>query len=247
MLYVSDINSFLFCKRKFALSKKISIKEEGYSLDLGNFFHEGLEYFYNNEKKYLEEFSLEKNNLEIVYRKLKNDSIIFVSRKIPELVNEINSLNKFLNIHMINRINLVREFNRVKKLQGKELAEAIMPKIKIEFPIKDEILDLSGRIDLIEIYDEEIVPVEIKSTETLRESYLMQAIAYGIMLKNNRFMVNKVKIINPSRSKEILLNPFHEIELKKLIYQMNEALEKIPPPERMSYCDRCVYYEYCWK
>lgn len=247
MLYVSDINSFLFCKRKFALSKKIPIKEENYALDLGNFFHESLDYFYKNEPKYLEEFSLDKNNLEIIYRKLKNDSIIFVSKKMPHIVTDVDNLNRFLTLHMNNRITLVKEFSRKRKLEGKELAENLVPKIKIEFPIKDETLELSGRIDLLEIYEEEIVPVEIKSTDSLRDSHLLQAVAYGIMLKNNKFKVSKVKIVNPSITKEVILNPFHEIELKKLIYQMNQALEEIPKPERMAYCERCVYFEHCWK
>lgn len=247
MLYVSDINSFLFCKRKFALSKKIPIKEEGYALDVGNFFHDALDFFYSNESRYLEEFDISKNNLEIIYRKLKNDSLIFVSKKIPSAIQEIENLNKFLTLHMHHRINLVKEFNRKRNLAGKELAEELRPKVKIEFPIRDEILDLSGRIDLIEIYDEELVPVEIKSTETIRESYVLQAVAYGIMLKNNKYNVKKVKILNPSTSREIMLNPFHEIELKKLLYEMNQSLIELPKPERISYCDRCVYYEYCWK
>ncbi|MEM4499907.1 MAG: CRISPR-associated protein Cas4 [Candidatus Woesearchaeota archaeon] len=244
MFFVSDINSFLFCKRKFALSKVLKIKEHSYSIDVGNFFHECIEFFYKNEQDYIIKLKPTKDSLELTYRKLKNDSILHVIKKYRIGDEELTMLNQFVLMHMNNRVESVKSYLEMKGLSSLEGIE-IYPKIKSEVKISDETLNLIGRVDMLEIYEDEIVPVEIKSSE-LRDSYTMQAVAYGIMLRNRKFHVSRVKILSPKEIKEIYINPFHVIELKKLLVEMEKALLELPKPEYKPYCESCVYKEHCF-
>lgn len=123
-------------------------------------------------------------------------------------------------------------------LLGEELWEKLTPKIISEFSINSENLGLKGRIDQIEVYDDFIVPVELKTGKSPNEGawpgHKLQTLAYMLMLseKTDEREVKEGRIIylDADKSVVISLNPFAEKEIKGMVSKVNALLStpKIP-------------------
>ncbi len=251
MNYVSDIGTFLYCKRLFFLRKIYKLKpEKTQQIALGDIFHHANELFYNHEPQFLINYDVHDfNALLNIYKTLKRyiikKSLVKFKRDISKLqinaMDLINELDQYLDTEIRIRSREVFNFSKEKNILAYDLIQNLYPKVITEFKIKDPELNLVGRIDRLLIYPDHQVPVEFKTSSKIFDSHIYQASAYGIMLKHNGINVNYVKILLSNFNEKIIyLNPFHEIELKKILNEMQEILDKRILPEKTNNKNKCM-------
>lgn len=114
-----------------------------------------------------------------------------------------------------------------------------------EFLIDNKIsVDFIRRKNPIEVH-------EIKKTKKMKKSHEYQLLYYLYYLKNNKNIKNIIGYLNYpliKESKEISLTKENEVELKKIIKNIKEIIEKNRPPlpEKKKICKSCAYYELCF-
>ncbi len=121
----------------------------------------------------------------------------------------------------------------------------------VEYYVEDTELGLLGRIDRTEIHDGLLLPVEIKSVEKRRPTFseVLQLAGYALLLERER-KTNICKGIVEYPSKRILVDipdTLKEYVLKLRDYALEILNGEIPEKVRTDRCDRCHFYEACWK
>ncbi len=250
MIYVSDIGTFLYCKRLFFLRKIHKLKvQKTQQITFGDIFHHANELLYTFEPKFLINYDMHDfNALLNIYKTLKRfvikKSMLRFKHDISRLnldpMNLINELDQYLNTEIMIRSREVFNYSKENQLLAYDLVQNLFPKVITEFRIKDPSLDLIGRIDRLLIYPTHQVPVEFKTSSRIYDSHIYQASAYGVMLKHSGIKVNYVKILLSNFDEKIIyLNPFHEIELRKLLNEMKYILDNKILPQKTTNKNKC--------
>lgn len=110
---------------------------------------------------------------------------------------------------------------------------------------KELLIDNLLRLDIV---DSEYVR-EVKISSKMKKADEMQLYYYIYYLKklgiNKKGMINYVK---EKKQKEIELTPEKEEEIEKTIEGIIKIskLNKPPTLEKLSYCTKCAYYEFCF-
>ncbi len=260
MLSVTDLTSYLYCKRKLFFSKKLKIKVPVQEkTTIGSIYHKATELFYSQEPKYLLNYSsddieLMKRIYHLLEKNVVEQALAKFRREIVELKLDVFEISQtlfdFLDRELLMRVNEVYEYAHEHYLLSKDLVYNLYPKISLEVFVKDPKLDLLGRVDRILVYPDEIVPVEFKTSSRFYDSFKIQAIAYGLMLKDNSQNVKRVRVVLKTESRDFFINPFHEVELKKLIDETNEIINSNVVPEKTdnpNKCKSCPYKDICDK
>ena len=147
------------------------------------------------------------------------------------------------------RADEIISFSSRAKLFGSELWEALTPKIITELRVRSESLRLKGVVDRIEVYGNEYVPVEIKTGRTPSEGvwpdHRMQLAAYMLLL-NDRFNANvkegQVNYVATNQTRQVVMNPFMEYEVKSAVNDVFSLIERpeVPEPCGKPYCSVCL-------
>lgn len=91
---------------------------------------------------------------------------------------------------------------------------------------------------------------EIKKSKSIEEASIWQVKYYMMILKDKGVDVEKGIIDYPLlRKREIVVLTEKDIfYLKKVITEIEEIInsEKIPKLEKLKFCKKCAYYEYCY-
>jgi CRISPR-associated protein Cas4 len=149
------------------------------------------------------------------YRKVLNAAVLQSRKPLADVGLDMAEIEKSIWPIMFQelryRSRLVHSFMLSSRLEGRELWDKLIPKVKPEFYIESEALNLKGRIDRIEDYGQSVVPVEIKTgkaPEGVWPGDRIQVAAYIMLLEDKGMNVQKGSIIYKDGTREIIMNPF---------------------------------------
>jgi CRISPR-associated protein Cas4 len=150
----------------------------------------------------------------------------------------------------------VFNFMQEKNLFGLDLWENLTPKIKSEYKISEEALDLSGKIDQVLVYPDGVVPIEIKSGSAPKEgawdNHKIQLAAYALLLESKfqtAISFGYVKYIDHSISRRIEINAFLKDQVKDLAKNVKELIDSKKLPKKVSNlnkCEKCGLKKICY-
>lgn len=154
------------------------------------------------------------------------------------------------------RADALFEFIEKNKVYGVELWGNFTPKIKSEYRVSAESLGLSGKVDQVLVYPNNVVPIEIKSGSAPREgaweNHRIQLAAYALMLEsifNVSIAAGYVKYIDENVSRRIEINSFLKDQVSSLIKDVNNLLNaKILPKKasNINKCEKCGLKKICY-
>jgi len=153
-------------------------------------------------------------------------------------VSVFNNFLPFLNKEAEMRAGYVFEFMQKNKVYGRELWGSLVPKIKSEYKVSSELLDLTGKIDRVEVYPGRLVPIELKTGNPPREgaweNHKVQLAAYALLLeKVFGITVSEglVHYIDAGQKVSVSINPFLRDKVKELLVKVRHLLKAgvLPP------------------
>lgn len=257
MLYVTDLTSYNYCKRKLYLTKVLKYREPMSKPALvGSIKHKVLENIHNSEERVIK--SLEKipskKDLTSLF-KLTNSSIShsIISEELDrlshfsidyeKLLSELSSIIEDESLAQAEKIiGAIKMHNAI----GPELIKLLYPKVKTEITLESQELGLRGKIDKIEYHESHILPVELKTGKASNQGpwkdHMVQLAAYCLLLeKEHNQKVSKGSIIyyNPRTVHEISINPFMVDEVISLIKEVNSAISSQVIPKIQDNPNKC--------
>lgn len=104
-------------------------------------------------------------------------------------------------------------------------------------------------IDLLKTEGEDIIIGEVKKSSRYEKAARMQLAYYLLRLKRLGIEA-KGQLLFPKERKKLTveLTPALEVELKEAQNRIEEiiALDTPPLPQKIKFCKRCGYQEFCW-
>ncbi len=266
MISVTMLSAYLYCKRKLFLEKVLKISEpEKEVLILGKIRHEVFDVINKDEEKIVRSIDKKLSKSEIIDLYKKNHSKqlrnIIVKRKKDlakfnmELIEVFKDIWGSVEPELNFRAEIVHEFMKTNNLVGEQLWEKITPKIKSEIYIESVSMRLKGIIDKIEVFDDKVIPVELKTGKAPKEGvwpgHLIQVAAYMLLLQEAGKNVPNgiVYYLKDNEKKEVFLNPFLKEEIIELAGKVDSLLKDKNLPEfcsTKSKCDVCGLKEQCY-
>lgn len=249
MISVTMLSSYLYCARKLYLEYVLRLSEPPKeSLVLGSIRHETYDMINKSEEAIVKSIT-KKTPFEEVYAAYKKEHSLILREAIKENAKELRGFGlapeevfrrtwpKVL-IETERRAKNLFSFMEKNNIYGEELWEKLTPKIISELKVTSEALGLKGIVDMMEVYDDSIVPIELKTGKSpMRgawDSHRVQLLAYIMLLseKNGSKTIREGRIIylDTNKTVPVMTNPFAEIEVKELIEKVSALLksEKIP-------------------
>ena len=263
---VSMLSTYLYCPRMLFLQKVLELEEVPKEvLVMGSIRHESfdmankreepiitgigsldfsyiLQLYKQNYSKFLREIIIKnKPNLREV-----NVSLIEAFKKSwPSLMTEADS--RALNVF---------SFIEKNNVFGKELWEKLIPKIKSEFRVESEQMQLKGVIDKLYLYEDSYVPVEFKTGKMPRDGlwpgHRIQIGAYAMLLEekfNTQIKEGFVHYLDADEKRHLEINPFLKEEIKSLVYEVQTLIEgrKLPDYcQNKNKCKKCSFSTICY-
>lgn len=263
---VTFLSSYLYCPRKLYFEQVLKIiKIPKEAIVKGAIRHETYEGI-NKAEESLVSLIKEEHTYEDIfneYKKAYTKILTNVITKNTGLLKEAKLdfdqiLNKTLPLILAEaevRSKNVNFFSKKHKLYGKELWLKLTPKILSEVRVESETLGLKGVIDEIQRYENEFVPVELKTGKApntgVWEGHKVQIGAYMmLLLEKNSLKVKEgiVKYLDFGIERQIVLDPFLKKEIIELASKVRKLLsQKTLPPktEQKNKCTACQLHEEC--
>lgn len=266
MISVTTITSYLYCPRKLYLERIAGYVEIPKDILVkGAVKHRVFDELTNTEELIVSSVSKEfdwnktlkhyEEHFSKILRRsvLKSASQIKMAKLNPMQV--FNEFSPFFNKEAETRAKYVFDFMQKNKVYGKELWNTLIPKIKSEYKVSSVELDLSGKIDRVEVYKDQLIPIEIKSGKPPREgaweNHKIQLAAYALLLEDKFNIDIKEGIINyvdADQRVNIAINLFLKDQVKGLINKANRLLKSKKTPaivENKNKCKVCGLREKC--
>jgi len=266
MLSVTTLATYLYCPRKVFLEQVFGLKEPlKPSLITGTIRHETHDQINKTEESFVTNIQgfMRLDELNELYKKHYTEILRNVIRAHKE---ELESLNLNLGevfknawplilLESETRANNIFHFMTTHKIYGKALWEKLVPKIQSELRVESEKLQLRGVIDQIEVYGDNLVPIELKTgsapTTGIWKNHKIQLGAYALLLEetfNTEIKEGFVVYLDSNERKHIPINPFlrHEVgvllrKIRGLVYS-----KKLPQYcKSINKCKVCGLREYC--
>lgn len=146
------------------------------------------------------------------------------------------------------RADEVLSFSSKTGLFGGQLWDGLSPKIISELYVASERLHLKARVDRVEVYGSEYVPVEIKTgrapSEGVWPDHRLQLSAYMLLLGekyNSSIKEGIVRYVSSNQQRQVVMNPFMEYEVKGAVNDVFALMENkdIPNVCGKGYCTVC--------
>ena len=264
MLSVSDLSAYEYCPRKLYMNKVFGLKDMPKDVAIrGKIFHEFYEKINNAEKGVIGRVHTADKDMILKAYSDRYDEILSGILKEKKGWLEKNNISiediKELLEKTIRQETAIRAenlFNNItkNKLFGEQLWEVLTPKLRSEQLISSPELGLRGVVDMIKTYDEEVIPIEMKTGKTPDEGvwpgHKLQLASYMYILKYSGKNIKKgiVRYIESDEERIITINPFLKAELLKKIEAVNKTLKnKIPAHiENKNKCKSCRLKDLCY-
>jgi len=249
LISVSLLSAYLYCKRKLFLEQIRGYREiPKESLVKGSIRHQLHDKINKAEQGIVtsieEETPLEE--LQELYK--RNYSAIL--RKIIDIWPIVLEETKA-------RADNIFNFIQTRHLFGKELWQALIPKIESEFWISSEKLQLKGVIDQLQKYENNFIPIELKTGKLPQQgiwpSHRIQLAAYALLLEDKFGMRVKegfVHYLDYGQKKQLVMNPFLRQEVIDLTKKVIALLKSKELPDfclNKNKCNSCGLKDICFK
>ncbi|MFC1728496.1 CRISPR-associated protein Cas4 [Nanoarchaeota archaeon] len=255
MISVTDLSSLLYCARKLYLNKVLKIYEPiKEALVRGTIRHETYEEINKIEEQLVK--SITKDNFKLTSEKYKLTYSEILKNAIK------NNRNKLLMFNLppseifkqtwplilkesVTRSQNILNFIGKHKIFENELWKKLTPKIKSEVRIENEELQLRGIVDQIAVYEDQVVPFELKTGSMPKEGiwpgHKIQLQAYMTLIKHKGKNIKEgfIRYLDHEQDRQISFNPFVEEEVMRAIKKGLEVLNSNTPPEICENTNKC--------
>jgi CRISPR-associated protein Cas4 len=266
MLPVTALTTYMFCPRKLYLGQVLGVREEpGPAASLGILRHRSHEELAAREEALVSGLATAAPEEIIaaygamaraaVHATLeRNRGFLLKTGLMPEaaearLAADVGRLAEY-------RARQVIPFAQ-KGLKGRELWEALEPKLRTEFSVSSPELGLRGKIDVVEVYPTSLLPVDLKSGPAPKQGVWheqrIQVAAYALLLEQ-RFRVSvprgAIRYLESGEERPVPLNPFLRQEVLSLLERIKALLSSpaIPPLiDNLKKCAACGLRETCYR
>ena len=263
MITVSDMSSFLFCKRKFFLNKVYEIRTKPTKREItGTIVHKLVERF-SGMQDALADMITRNDDYKIILFKVHSK----LEKEKEDIINGFKKKNNYVddkleralkNITLKESLFFAKLFNDfVSKnpIFGEELKKKIRPKIRGEENVSSEKLKIKGRVDRIIDYGNFNVAVEYKTTfkpEKIWDNQKIQVGSYILMLnEKNKTKFKKGFLIYLLDYSIVNINLDSDLDSK--IRRINKEIRnvlssrRIPKRIESNKCKSCELRNYCMK
>lgn len=264
MLSVTDLSSYLYCARKLFLSRIIKVPIKRDVMLKGLIKHEVMEKANKSEKQIIESITKQQPLTELQETYQKHYANAFL-KTTEDYARDLQRFNidkkeffqqnlKIFTLEASERASNVLSFINKTNLYSADLWNSLEPKILVEQKLSSPNLMLCGKVDKIEVYNDRIIPIELKSGKApntgVWPSNKIQLIAYCLLVKerfNKQVSEGILHYIDSNEKRPVVLNPFSETELFSIRDKTIKVLESKTPPEivQSNKCNSCELKEQC--
>lgn len=265
MIPVSLLSAYLYCPRKVYLQKVLKLTEPTRESALkGTIKHMVFSAFAERERSVVSSIYPEhsfkdvRKHFEDAFGQELKNAIIQKKKPILRLNLEPDQVYRRLWPHferdITARAMYVWDFIQKTHKYGTELWENLTPKIKSEYALESESLGLKGVVDQVLVYENALVPLEIKTGQPPKEGiwpgHRIQLAAYMLVIEDIFSMaVKKGEVYYLSNDvRELHMNPF----LKNDVLKTKETVENLlnsttlpPILKKEGKCEKCGLKEKC--
>lgn len=264
---VSMLSSYLYCKRKLFMEYVLKLFEpEKTALVKGTIRHATYDKINQIEEDIVKSIA-EKDDLNSIYNKyltrfssLLRKTIIQNKYRLKNvqlpLVEAYQQIIPFFRQESELRAVNLYKFIEKRNVYGEELWESLIPKIKSEYVIDSDEMELKGIIDQIEVYPEGFIPIELKTGSSPKEGvwpgHRIQLGAYALLMEEKfgkEIKEGFVVYLDKQERRHIAINPFLKQEVKDIKDKVRSLLnDKILPEieQNKNKCAKCGLKNKCF-
>lgn len=114
---------------------------------------------------------------------------------------------------------------------------------------KEEVDIGAGKIDRVRKVKDKLIVQEIKKSGRFKKSSRYQLLFYLYQLKKLGMHAQGELLFTEEKKKEVInLTEEKEEEIKQVVLEIQKIAKKPTPapPEKIGFCRKCAYREYCW-
>ncbi len=267
MLNVTDLASYLFCSRKLYLTKVLKLEEPvKEAMMLGTIRHAVYDALNKAEEQLVTSVAVPMELPELIthytttYSKLLRTAIMIHKHALKRLELDLQETFvqqwKYVQREATFRAAVLSSFIAEQKVYGQELWEQVTPKIQSEIRVLSEQLQLKGIVDQIEVHQDHIVPIELKTGSMaplgIWPRHKIQLSAYMVLLAkqwDKPVKEGKIRYLDHDKEKILSFNSFYEQEIQDMVAAVTDVLSsKIPPGyiDNKNKCVNCSLKEKCY-
>lgn len=266
MLAVTMLPSYLYCKRKLYLNKALGLREPvNEALVKGVVRHRAYEDMSKAEELLIKSITTKsfKEVLEL-FNKKHGALLLNAITSNKYLLNKVRLNNELLFEDVLplvmqeSKARAQKVFRLIEQedVLGDELWSKTIPKPKPEFRIESKDLKLRGIIDRIDVYQDKLVPVELKTGKAphqgVWDGHRIQIAAYCMLLEDHFNISVKQGVVNYldwQKERNIVMNPFLQEEVLELIEKTTSLVDSDICPKHdpnKNKCKICGLREQCF-
>jgi CRISPR-associated protein Cas4 len=261
------LSSYLYCKRKLYLQYVLQLVEPEKEVMVRGTIRHGTYDKVNKVEEALVKSITAKDDFEAIYKKYLNVYSALLRKTITEnkyrlknvqlpLIDAYKQIIPFFRQESeLRALNLIK-FIEKNKVYGIELWEKLIPKIKSEFRIDSDELEIKGIIDQIEVYPDGQIPIELKTGSMPKEGvwpgHRIQLGAYALLMEEKfgkEIKEGFVVYLDKQERRHIAINPYLKQEVKDIKDKVRELLEGKEVPavvDNENKCAKCGLKEQCF-
>jgi len=256
---VSLLSTYLYCPRKVFLERVLRLREPPRQpLVLGTIRHQALEEAAKAEEALVSsevDGILSYDDILEIY-KAQYLSLLrdVVQRHVPALeslgMDPLDAYHRALPTLLREAETRTANLHRCMdstKLAGRQLWDALTPKIRSEVAIDSDELHLTGIVDQIHETGDSMIPVELKTGKMPREGvwpgHRVQAAAYALLVgeRYGKAVPHAiVHYLDANEKRMIPMNPFMKDEIRMLVGEIMELMDNRLMPEFCSSRQKCA-------
>ena len=265
MIKVSSISEFIYCPAKMYLNQIQEDEVQTYEMMRGKIIHEVRRGYEEITKQNM--WGIKENvKLEDIFSTIFDEVPQFiekVSKKYSDKYEMDHSTLKEICKGLEEDLKLESQFLslKIKKIlnmtpkRSGEIAEMFFPQSLLEFSLKNESLNLTGKIDKIEVINGIYYPVEVKTgmppSKGVWLADALQIAAYAVLMDyelNKEVLVGFVDYIRICERRPVVVNSILHNKLFGVLDDINTMFEKQKIPEfklNKNKCEKCEYMDIC--
>ncbi len=265
MIRVSSISEFVYCPAKMYLDHVQENNIQTHRMIRGKIVHEIRRGFEEITKQNMWRI---KENIEL------EDIFDIIFDEVPQFIESV--LKKYYDKYEMDYIILkdicrdleedlklesqflalkIKKILNTTKKRSNEIAEMFFPQSLLEFPLKNEELNLMGKVDKIEVVNGIYYPVETKTgippSNGVWLADALQIAAYAVLMDyelNKEVLVGFVDYTGVCERRPVVINSILHQKLFGVLDDINAMFEKQEIPEfkpNRNKCEKCEYMDVC--